>query len=367
MVLAVFDRRDSEVAHDLCHGFFENRSRDLPAIVRTRRRIQDNETDGPRILRRAEAAEGGDVLVLEITAVLCIDLLRSACLACHMIARYLGIAAAALGDLLLHHVLHFSGDRFRDRLPDHFLFRDLIVTAVGIFDRSDDMGLHHLSAIGKGAVGLHHLKRRDCDALPDGHGRNVNGPHVFRFKEKSHAFSRELDTRRPSESESLRIVGHRLTTGQKTDMCKARIDRPLDDIDKTHVTVRFFIPVLDGMTGCPDHTRVMPDALRIVGPGRECRRRDDRLEGRPRFINIDNGTVLELPLIRFFEMIRIIGRLISQCQDLSCLRIHDDDDAARRMGRLHCTVKRTLRIKLNVLINGQVHRAFLLRLEWSKY
>ena len=111
----------------------------------------------------------------------------------------------------------------------------------------------------------------------------------------------------------------------------------------------------------------MPDALRIVGPGRECRRRDDRLEGRARFINIDNGTVLELPLIRFFEMIRIIGWLISQCQDLSCLRIHDNDDAACRMGRLHRTVKRTLRIKLNVLINGQVHRAFLLRLEWSKY
>ena len=106
----------------------------MPAIVRTRRRIQDDETDGSRIFRRAEAAEGGDVLVLEITAVLCIDLLRGACLACHMIARYLGIAAAALGDLLLHHVLHFSGDRFRDRLSDHFLFRDFIVTAVGIFD-----------------------------------------------------------------------------------------------------------------------------------------------------------------------------------------------------------------------------------------
>ena len=107
----------------------------------------------------------------------------------------------------------------------------------------------------------------------------------------------------------------------------------------------------------------MPHGLGIVGAGRERRGSDDGLEGGARLVDVHHRPVFELRRRGFVEMVRVIGGLICQRQDVPGLRIHDNQNATGGVGSFHSPVQGALGVELDILINGKIDGPLLLRFE----
>ena len=307
----VIQGRNFQVPHDLGHGFLEYRCCHLAAVVRSLWRIKHYKTDGPGVFRRTEAAEGCYVLSLQVSAVHRIQFLGRAGFTGHMIARHLGIGTAAFGHFFFHHVLHVISHFFRNRIAAVFHRCHFVITAISVLDGLDNMRFHHFATVGYGAVGLNHLQRRDSDALTDGHGGHIDGPHILRFKKDAASFSGKFNARRFTEAKGLGIAGQCFSAGQKTDMGKSGINGKFQNIHQPHIAIGLIVPVPDGMARSPYGAGIMPHPLCIVGACCQSRRCDDRLESRARFVNIHDGPVLEFRFRRLVIMIGVIGGSVS--------------------------------------------------------
>ena len=307
----VIQGRNFQIPHDLGHGFLEYRRRYLAAVVRSLWRIKHNQADGPGIFRRTESAEGGYVLPFQVSAVHRVQFLRCTGFTGHMIARHLGIGTAAFGHFFFHHVLHVISHFFGNGIAAVFHRRHFVIAAISVLDGLDNMRFHHFAAIGYGTVGLDHLQRRDSNALADGHGGHVDGPHILRFKKDAASLPGKLNARRFTEAEGLGIAGQCFAAGQKTDMGKSCINGKFQNIHQPHIAVGLIVPVPDSMSRSPYGAGIMPHPLRIIGACCQRRRCDDRLERGARFVNIYDGPVFEFRLRRLIVMIGIIGGTIS--------------------------------------------------------
>ena len=131
------------------------------------RRVQHDQDDEPRGIRRYESDERGIVVGVRIATV--DELLRRAGLAGDRIAGHPGATGRSpLGDLR-----HDPGQRSRrlprDRAPDHPSLRLHPATVAG--HRANDTRLEELAAVRHRGEGSRHLQRGDGNLVPHGNGR----------------------------------------------------------------------------------------------------------------------------------------------------------------------------------------------------
>ena len=196
--------------------------------------------------------------------------------------------------------------------------------------------------------------------MPDRHRRDIAVAHVVGVEQNPFAFARQFDARRLTETEPFRIIRQHVTTGTQTDHGKPRIDRVFDNVDKTHVTVAFAVPVLNRVSRRIHRARIMQNRLRCHRTRRQRRRRDDRFERGARFIQVRYRAITKIFFRTFLEPVRIIRRTIGHRQNFAGSRIHHNNRAAGRTCRTHGAIESTLRKKLNLRVNRQIDTAFFI-------
>ena len=88
-------RPDALEADDFRHDFLKDRRCDLGTIVDTTRIVYDDEDDILRVLQRAEAAEGADILAFGIARTILVQALGCTGLAAELIAFDFCVLATA--------------------------------------------------------------------------------------------------------------------------------------------------------------------------------------------------------------------------------------------------------------------------------
>ena len=104
----------------------------------------------------------------------------------------------------------------------------------------------------------------------------------------------------------------------------------------------------------------MVDVTDAPFPRVEGRRCHERLKGRSRFINVDDGSVPIRFFIALAIMIQIISRTTGHGQNFTGLGVHDDDGGPFRFIAVHDTVQFFFSQILNRTVDGKADRPFFI-------
>ena len=216
-----------------------------------------------------------------------------------------------------------------------------------------------MAFIGDGTEGLYHLKGRDGDALTNAHRGCIDDGHLIGIEQDALLFTGQFDARNRPEAKAAGVIGQRLAACRHGNMGHAGIDGIHDDFPQGHVAHALVVPVVNRPVGDVDRTRVVIDIADVPFPRIQGGSGHEGLEGRPRFVDVDDSPVLVSFFISLTVIIGIIRRPAGHSQYLTGLGIHDDNGCTLRMTAGHDAVQALFGDVLDGTVQSQADGPFL--------
>ena len=258
-----------------------------------------------------------------------VELLARAALAADTIARQRGLLARTVGHDALHQAAHRGGRLGADDLPLHHRLRFLYNSAVRGGDLRHDVGLHEPPAVHDRADRRQHLQIADLAALPEGAACQLDRPHlVGRVILAAFDLARQVDARGFPQAEGCKIVAEALFSKPRTDLDKAGVAADGQPLGKGLCPVDMPVRAAEPRT-CDGNLARAGEIVRCPARAgiQRCRRRDE-LEDAARFVQIADGLVAPLRLLRLLQR----GAALLACQGVHGVADVLVNQGARRVG-----------------------------------
>ena len=188
--------------------------------------------------------------------------------------------------------------------------------------------LHPHAAVGDRRVHGGHLQRGDGEALPERHRGQARPRPVIERREDAARLSREAHAGGLPESELRQEAVEAGRAERVGNLDRSDVARVGEDVGQRHRLRRMGFRVVDHRVV---HAQLIRDRQPLVKPDGVLlhgRRRGDDLVHRSRLVDVGHRAVPQEVGVRLRERVRVEPWIGRHRQDLSRVRVHDDDGSA---------------------------------------